>query len=260
MKPKYKLFLILWLAGLAGVLSLLLLDINALLNAMPLPEGAQPAEMPPLLLRFLSVIQPAVLTTLGTLAGVQLAPKVGLHAPAAEAAAERRPFVPALRPQIFTGIVTGTLCGLAIVAIWLIAKPYLTVDFIARAEMFNSIIPAAMRFLYGGFTEEILLRWGVMTTFVWILWKVLGSGEKEPRSIWFVIAILASALLFGIGHLPVAYLLSGGLTVPLIFYVITANSIFGIAAGFLYWKRGLESAIIAHMFAHVVLLAAISLV
>jgi membrane protease YdiL (CAAX protease family) len=99
-----------------------------------------------------------------------------------------------------------------------------------------------------------------MTTFVWILWKVIGGREKEPRSIWFVIAILASALLFGIGHLPVAYLLSGELTVPLIFYVITANSIFGIAAGFLYWKRGLESAILAHMFAHVVLLAAICLV
>jgi hypothetical protein len=260
MKTKQRLFLILWLPGIAGVLSLLLLDLDALMKALPLPEGAQPTEMPPLLLKFLTILQPALLTTLAVLEGVWLAPKVGLHSPAAEAIAERRPFMPALRPQIFPGIVTGILSGLAIVAIWLIAKPYLSTEFIARAEMFNALVPAAMRFLYGGFTEEILLRWGVMTLFVWALWKVLGRREKEPRSIWFVIAILASALLFGIGHLPVAYLLSGGLTVPLTIYVLAANSMFGIAAGFLYWKRGLESAIIAHMFAHVVLLAAISLI
>ena len=69
---------------------------------------------------------------------------------------------------------------------------------------------------------------------------------------------LASALaLIGLVIL-VASLLSGGLTAPLVAYVITANSIFGIFAGFLYWNRGLESAMIAHIFAHVVLIAAIA--
>jgi hypothetical protein len=46
---------------------------------------------------------------------------------------------------------------------------------------------------------------------------------------------------------------------PLVVYVISANSLFGFVAGFLYWRRGLEAAMIAHMFAHVVLLAAIFL-
>jgi hypothetical protein len=35
--------------------------------------------------------------------------------------------------------------------------------------------------------------------------------------------------------------------------VIVANSVFGIVAGYLYWKFGLESAIIAHILGHVVL-------
>ncbi len=72
-------------------------------------------------------------------------------------------------------------------------------------------------------------------------------------------AIVGSALLFGAGHLPIAAMLAGGLTLPLTLYVITGNSIFGIVAGFLYWRRGLEAAIIAHMSVHVVLIAAIQL-
>jgi hypothetical protein len=147
----------------------------------------------------------------------------------------------------------------AIVACWLLVRPYLTAEFISRAEAFNVMLPPITRLLYGGFTEEILLRWGVMTLFVWVLWKLLGRRENQPRSACYVIAIFASALLFGAGHLPINSALSGGLTVPLTIYVITANSIFGIAAGFLYWKRGLESAIIAHMFVHVVLLAGLYL-
>jgi len=43
----------------------------------------------------------------------------------------------------------------------------------------------------------------------------------------------------------------------LILYVIGGNFIFGSIAGYLYWKKGLEAAMIAHMLAHVVMLTAI---
>jgi membrane protease YdiL (CAAX protease family) len=33
--------------------------------------------------------------------------------------------------------------------------------------------------------------------------------------------------------------------------------VFGVIAGYLYWKKGLEAAIIAHMMAHVVMVMAI---
>jgi membrane protease YdiL (CAAX protease family) len=46
------------------------------------------------------------------------------------------------------------------------------------------------------------------------------------------------------------------LTIALTSYVIAANSAFGFIAGYLYWKKGLESAMIAHMFAHVVMIGA----
>jgi hypothetical protein len=39
----------------------------------------------------------------------------------------------------------------------------------------------------------------------------------------------------------------------LVLFVVVANSFFGCVAGWLYWRRGLESAILAHMTTHVIL-------
>jgi hypothetical protein len=174
-----------------------------------------------------------------------------------EAFASREPFLSKLKTQLLPGIVAGIIGGVAIVLAWIIAKPYLTPEFVSRAEGFNKLMPAVTRFLYGGLTEEVLLRWGFMTLLVWLQWRLLQKGEGVPKSVIVIVGIFFSAIVFGIGHLPIASALSGGLSIPLVAYVITANSIFGIFAGFLYWKKGLESAMIAHIVAHVVLISAI---
>lgn len=259
MSFKKRLFWTLWIPGMVGILSFLLVDLSALIAAMPQPSG-EPVELPPLaLLKLVSIIQPTVLMTLAVLVGVWLATRVGLHSPAAEALASGENFFAKLRPQIVPGVLAGVATGIAIVLIWVISKPFLTPEFITRAEEFNKLIPHAVRLLYGGIAEELLLRWGVMTFLVWLAWRVMQKGEGLPRPIYITGAIILSALLFGVGHLPVAYALSGGLTIPLVIFVITGNSLFGIVAGFLFWKRGLETAIIAHMSAHVVLITAIYL-
>ena len=255
-----RLFLILWLAGMAGVLSFLLVDISAVARALPVPEGMPPPELPPpALLKLAAIFQPAVLTSIAVAIGVLLAPKVGLNAPAAEAFANNNPVWPALKPQIVPGIAAGIACGIAIIATWIIAKPFMPPEFVTRAVDFNKFIPHAVRILYGGFTEEILLRWGLMTFLVWLLWKIFQHGRGEPRGVFVIASIAVSAMVFGAGHLPIASALAGGLTLPIVIYVISANSLFGVVAGFLYWRRGLEGAMVAHMFAHVVLIAAIAL-
>jgi hypothetical protein len=259
MTTKARVFLIVWTAGFIGILSFLLVDISAIVSMLPIANGAQPVELPPpILLKALTVLQPAILMTLAVLIGVVLAHRVGLHAPVAEAAAAREPFLSKLKPQIIPGLLAGIFGGFTIVLAWVVAKPFLTAEFVSRAEAFNKLMPAVTRFLYGGLTEEVLLRWGLMTLFVWLQWRLFQKGKDAPKSVFVIIGIFVSAIIFGIGHLPIASALSGGLTIPLVAYVITANSIFGILAGFLYWKKGLESAVIAHMFAHVVLIAAIA--
>jgi hypothetical protein len=258
MSTNKRLFLILWSVGMAGVLSFLLIDISKVISALPLPPDQTVKDLPPpWLLKILTVAQPTVLMSLAVLAGVGLAERVGLHSPVAQAAARGENLWAALKPLILPGVVTGVVAGIAVMAIWVVFQPFLTPEFVTRAREFNTIIPVPMRFLYGGFTEELLLRWGVMTALVWLQWRLLQRGEGQPKVVFFILAILVSAVVFGLGHLPVAAALSGGLTVPLVAYVILANSIFGIVAGFLYWLRGLEAAMISHIFVHVVLLAAI---
>jgi membrane protease YdiL (CAAX protease family) len=95
-----------------------------------------------------------------------------------------------------------------------------------------------------------------MTLLVWAAWRLLQKGRSEPKPSYFVGAILVSSVVFGIGHLPIAFMLIPEATFALTIFVIVGNSIFGLVAGYLYWKRGLESAMIAHMLAHLVLLMA----
>lgn len=113
-------------------------------------------------------------------------------------------------------------------------------------------VPLIARVLYGGITEELLLRWGLMTVLVWIAWRLLQRRKGTPQIVYIWLAIVVSALLFGAGHLPAAAAQVGELTADVAAFVVGANTVFGILFGFLFWRYGLEAAIIAHAFAHMV--------
>jgi Type II CAAX prenyl endopeptidase Rce1-like len=72
-----------------------------------------------------------------------------------------------------------------------------------------------------------------------------------------LLSLVQPTVIFGLGHLPFVFAIIPNASVPLILYVIVGNSFVGLIVGYLYWKKGLESAMIAHMLAHVVMLAAI---
>ena len=255
MKFKTRLFIILWLAGGAGVLSFLLVDLGALLAQLPVPAGEEIPRVTPAL-KVLSLIQPLVLMSVAVLIGVALASKVGLSSPVAEAAAGKGQIGGALKPQIIPGLIGGFLGGVGIILIGLLWKPFLPAELVARSMQLNKLLPLATRLLYGGVTEELLLRWGFMTLLVWGAWRLFQKRHGEPRTYCFIGAIIASSIVFGLGHLPLVFVLVPSPNVALILYVIVGNSVFGLIAGYLYWKKGLESAIIAHMLAHLVMLTA----
>ena len=249
MSYRARLFGTVFLAGFIGILSTLLIDLNAVVKVLPVTTG-RPLPMSPWLIKLLGLIQPTILVAAATLIGVILAEKVTLSAPAFEALARRDSFIAALRPQIVSGVVGGLIGALAVVTSWIVARSVLPPEFVARAEQFNRLLPMPTRFLYGGVTEEVLVRWGLLTLLVWAGWKLFQRGNGKPQSKYFIGAILISSILFGIGHLPIAVAL-GSLTIPIGIYIVTANSIFGLLAGYLYWRKGLEAAIIAHILTHV---------
>ncbi len=174
----------------------------------------------------------------------------------AEAATSGGDSVSAFKPQIIPGIVGGLAGGVAIVLIAAVSKPFLSPEVVQRIGEFGKFLPLPTRLLYGGITEELLLRWGLMTLLVWAAWRLFQKGQGRPKPAFFVGAILISSLVFGIGHLPVAFMLFPETTLALTLFVIVGNSAFGLIAGYLYWKKGLESAMLAHALTHILLFTA----
>jgi hypothetical protein len=255
MRFNTRLFLILWLAGLAGVISFLLIDLNALIAILPIPPGTEmPLSIPAL--KLLTVIQQAIILAVAVLVGLVLASKVGLSSPVAEAAASGGDLVSAFKPQIIPGIVGGLTGGVSLVLIAAALKPFLSPEVLARLGEYGKILPLPTRLLYGGIIEELLLRWGLMTLLVWAAWRLFQKGQNRPKPAFFVGALLISSVVFAIGHLPMAFMLFPELTLALKLFVIVGNSVFGLIAGYLYWKKGLESAMIAHALTHVVMFTA----
>jgi membrane protease YdiL (CAAX protease family) len=209
-----------------------------------LAETILPAPM--WVISLAGLAQSALLVALATWAGVALAPAVGLRAPAFEAGVAGRAIAPALKPQLLPGIIAGLVGGLLLFAVNRNAPAALA----AVQERFSP--PFLARVLYGGITEELLLRWGVMTAFVWLAWRFLQHRRGAPRVTYIWLAIVVSAFLFGVGHLPAASALVGPLDVNVVVFVIGANAVFGLVFGYLFWRFGLESAMIAHALAHVV--------
>lgn len=255
MRFNTRLSVILGLAGLTGILSFLLIDLDALIAILPLPAGTEIPTFTPAL-KLLSLIQPAIILSVAVLVGVLLASKVGLSSPVAEAAASGGDSVSAFKPQIIPGIVGGLAGGVAIVLIAAVSKLFLSPEVVRRIGEFGKFLPLPTRLLYGGITEELLLRWGLMTLLVWAAWRLFQKGLGRPKPAFFVGAILMSSLVFAIGHLPVAFMLFPEMTLALTVFVIVGNSSFGLIAGYLYWKKGLESAMLAHALTHIVMFTA----
>jgi hypothetical protein len=98
---------------------------------------------------------------------------------------------------------------------------------------------------YGGVVEEVMMRLFLMTLLAWLGSKISHTEDGKPTKVVMWIAILIAGLIFGIAHLPTATTMGVQLTPLYIIRALMLNSV-GILYGWLYWKWGLESAMLAH--------------
>jgi hypothetical protein len=245
-RKKLYLGLILAVLGLIGTASLLTMDF-------PLPaeiEAALKESFTPVQIKMLLLINPAILVIVAVVVGTLLFQKVNLRVPIIEkwVGLNKRPLdVAAI---LKSGVIGGFISGVIVVIVVLLFKPMMLSEYEKLSQSLQLTLVA--RFLYGGITEEILLRFGLMTLLVWLCTKVI-KGTK-PAAYW--IGIVLAALLFAIGHFPAVYAIIEKPGIILLTYVLTGNTVGGLIFGWLYWKKGLESAFIAHIFIHVVLVIA----
>jgi len=111
---------------------------------------------------------------------------------------------------------------------------------------------ALLASFYGGIAEEILLRLFLVSLFVWITFKIKKDKDGRPTVFGIWLSIILAAVFFGLGHLPATAQITN-LTGIVIVRAVVLNGVGGIIFGWLYWKKGLESAIIAHFSADIIL-------
>lgn len=251
----WKVFFILLIASILSVIAILPYSLS--LQSGILQNLNMSIPLPVVIT--LQIIQNAILFATLIFAGLFFASRVGLGTPILDSLTRGEPVAERLRALLPLSILIGILGTLIILGLeFFVFQPALARELSNAANPLNlrTSQPAAWKgFLasfYGGIAEEVLLRLFLMSFFVWLGHFVSKTTRGTPTQGVFWIANVLAAVLFGLGHLPAT-----SLQVPLTSLVITRalvlNGLLGIAFGWLYWKRGLEAAIISHFSADLIL-------
>ena len=254
-KPfNWTIFLILLVASIVGTVAVL--PYTLALQSSALADLELP--IPLWLLITLQVLQSTVLLAVVILFGLLAANRVGLGLPILEARLRGEPIGQQIKAILFPSILLGILGSVLIILLDLwVFNPLLTAEQGLEAAALNlTSQPAAWKGLlasfYGGINEELLLRLGLMSIFVWIGHFVSKTEDGRPTLAVLWIANILAAVLFGLGHLPVTATLVT-ITPLVVARAIVLNGVFGVAAGYLYYKHGLEAAMFSHFTADIVL-------
>jgi membrane protease YdiL (CAAX protease family) len=253
-KPfNWKIFFIVWIAAVIGVIAVIPYSLtlqSGTLDGLNLP-------MPLVLL--ISIAQNAVMFGILTMLGLFFANRIGLGLPIVEARLNGESVKDKVRAILPLSIAIGVVASLLIIGLEAVLfQPALLRelgDSINTLNLQTAQPPAWQGFLasfYGGISEEVMLRLFVMSLLAWLGSFISKTAEGKPTSAVFWTSNILAAVLFGLGHLPATANLIP-LTPLVITRAIVLNGLAGVAFGWLYWKRGLESAIIAHFTADIVL-------
>lgn len=224
------------MTGLAIMLSALGLAGVATLLMQPVPPLTGLPDV--LTNRALLAVQPAILTLICVVIGVLAAPRIGLGAPGlATLLAGASPWA-VWRAALVPILAVGLCASVVILVYGTLSASYL-------GEAAGQGAPILSRVLYGGLTEEIIARWGVMSLLVWLVLRVLPTGDLA-----YWIGIAGAALLFAAAHLPMIFALVAAPPAGLVLAVLAANALAGAGFGWLFWRHGLEAAMAAHALAH----------
>lgn len=229
--------LVLLFTGLGSVAAAALIPY-----VLPLLENGIPLPLPGRIV--VTVLQGTVLTFAASAVGLNLASKVRLDAPLLRYWLYGGEKVRVSFRWIGIGAL-GSFIGTGIIVV--LEKFYFQPQFpVSVQESSVALWKGALTFLYGGIVEEVLLRLFVMSLLVWLFTR-FGKKTFPLPSFYYIIAIVLSATLFGLAHLPATATHFGGITPLLVARALIGNGLLGMWFGYLYWKKGLEYAMAAHM-------------
>lgn len=239
-------FLPVWAAAVAGALTLALVPPPAALLAAP-----EVASLPPAALRLLLLANPLLLVTALAALGAAAAHRVGLRSALAGTAA-------GARLDLKLAIACGLGVAVAMALVDLAWSRFLGAQWQAFLDAAHAGWGAAQLVLgigYGGVAEEVMMRWGLMSGLAWLLSRGGQRSAGAPAPAWtLALATTLAAFAFALAHLPVLAQqvpLSPGVAAR----TLVLNTGAGLVFGWLYWRRTLETAMVAHASTHVGLAA-----
>lgn len=255
-KPfNWKVLFILWAAVIFGVIAVIPYSLE--LQGSALNNLDLPISLPALIA--IQIVQSALLFGLLIAAGLFFAGRIGLGTPILDAWVRGEVVIDKVRAILPVSILVGVMAGLLIIGLDLVIfQPALLRELGDSANAFDleNTQPAAWKgFLasfYGGIVEEVLLRLFLMSFLAWVGKFVSQTPEGYPTTTVLWTANILAAVIFGLAHLPATATLIP-LTPLVITRAILLNGLGGVAFGWLYWKRGLESAMVAHFSTDIVL-------
>jgi membrane protease YdiL (CAAX protease family) len=224
---------------------LLLLALIAIFLAAPRPLSPIP------------LIAGALISALLLALGLRAAAPFGRGAPILEtlgSAGKLPPPSPLRRlgVALLAGVVMG---GILLAALMLLAsvEPLLKARLAARADQ-PSWMPWVLA-TEASILEEIVFRLFLLSGVVWLATRLFGKKREmkkkqqeapqdaPPTVVWVAIGI--SALAFGLIHLP-SWMAVVNPTPFLVAAVLALNGVAGVALGQVYWRWGIEAAILCH--------------
>lgn len=242
----FRAWLTLTAAGLVGVASLAPYVRDTLLALLP---GPPPLPVPAIVA--LALLQSAVVTAALTALGVFAAPRVGFSSRVLRhfRGDAQRPW----RPELRAALVAAVLVGLGMVAADFAFLGVLGEDLRAVWNAAPRTLALTLQgVLYGGVTEELWIRFGILSGLVWLVWRVLSHREDPPPPALVASVVVVTAVVFALGHLPALAAVTS-VDAPWVARSLLLNGIPGIVFGYLFVRYSLEAAMLAHVGTHLVL-------
>jgi hypothetical protein len=247
-----------------GKLILLLLALSWVGALTVLPYLGYTTVLPPgmgltiEMLYVTTVVNSTINTLLAVVVGLTLGRRVGLGATRLSAWLAGASPAPFSRGPLLFSAAVGLVAIVLTIGVDLLFQPYLPAP-LAGADG-SDVVPywaGLLTMFYGGINEELWMRLGVMSFVVWLLGVLFARGSEKKPAWMYVFGIAFAAVMFGVGHLAAAPAMFADVTTVLVVRIILVNMIAGLFYGALYWKKGIEYAIVAHMIGDIVLHAII---
>jgi hypothetical protein len=148
--------------------------------------------------------------------------------------------------NLLWALIAGALLGAVLLLLLLVLssiEPRLSARLAARAHE-----PVWMPLVFAieaSILEELGFRLFLMSGLVWLLtrFRTADPAQPSPAIVW--VALGVSALGFGLVHLP-SWLAVVDPTLLLVTAVLVLNGLGGLLFGQVYWRWGIETAILCH--------------